>query len=161
MKMNALATMAIIFLMAGLAPANARPYEAGTWGLSSSQDAPVTRNKSKKNRAYASQRRSYQSASRSTSGRRYSGGVGPRPGRWCGWWMRTQKGGGPEYNLAWNWTRYGRPGSPQIGAVVVWRHHVGMITGRTASGQWIITSGNDGGRVRSRPRSISGAVIRV
>jgi hypothetical protein len=90
-----------------------------------------------------------------------SSGVGPRPRQWCGWWMRTQRGGGPEYNLAWNWTRYGSPGSPQVGAVVVWRHHVGMITGQTSSGQWIVKSGNDGGQVRERARSISGAVIRV
>ncbi len=25
--------------------------------------------------------------------------MGPRPARWCGWYMRTQFGGGPEYNL--------------------------------------------------------------
>ncbi|MGA7456909.1 MAG: hypothetical protein WBW51_06235 [Methyloceanibacter sp.] len=88
-------------------------------------------------------------------------GVGARPSRWCGWWMRTQKGGGPELNLARNWARWGRPSGPQIGAVVVWSHHVGMITGRSASGQWIVKSGNDGGRVRERPRSVAGAVFRV
>jgi hypothetical protein len=99
------------------------------------------------------------SSSSSSSGR--SSGLGPRPNQWCGWWMRTQRGGGPEYNLAWNWTKYGSPGSPQVGAVVVWRHHVGEITGRAANGQWIVKSGNDGGRVRERARSISGAVIRV
>lgn len=88
-------------------------------------------------------------------------GVGPRPGRWCGWWMRTQKGGGPELNLARNWAHWGRPSGPQVGAVVVWSHHVGMITGRSASGQWIVKSGNDGGRVRERPRSVAGAVFRV
>ncbi len=88
-------------------------------------------------------------------------GVGPRPSKWCGWWMRTQRGGGPEYNLAWNWTKYGSPGSPQVGAVVVWRHHVGEIVGQAANGQWIVRSGNDGGQVRSRARSIAGAVIRV
>jgi len=87
--------------------------------------------------------------------------VGPRPARWCGWWMRTQKGGGPEYNLAWNWAGWGRPSRPRVGAVVVWPHHVGMITGRTASGQWIVKSGNDGGRVRERPRSVKSAVFRV
>ena len=75
--------------------------------------------------------------------------------------MRTQKGGGPELNLARNWKNWGRPSAPRVGAVVVWSHHVGMITGRTASGQWIVKSGNDGGRVRERPRSVSGAVFRV
>jgi hypothetical protein len=87
--------------------------------------------------------------------------AGPRPARWCGWWIRTQKGGGPELNLARNWARWGRPSRARVGAVVVWSHHVGMITGRTASGQWIVKSGNDGGRVRERPRSVKGAVFRV
>ena len=87
--------------------------------------------------------------------------VGPRPARWCGWYMRTQKGGGPELNLARNWKNWGRPSKPKVGAVVVWSHHVGMITGRTAEGHWIVRSGNDGGRVRERPRSVQGAVFRV
>jgi hypothetical protein len=87
--------------------------------------------------------------------------VGPRPSRWCGWWMRTQLGGGPEYNLARNWAKRGRRlNGPRVGAVVVWSHHVGLITGRTSDGQWIVKSGNDGGRVRERPRSVKGAVFR-
>ena len=87
--------------------------------------------------------------------------VGPRPSRWCGWWMRTQFGGGPEYNLARNWAKRGRAlNGPRVGAVVVWSHHVGYITGRTKDGQWIVKSGNDGGRVRERPRSVRGAVFR-
>jgi hypothetical protein len=88
-------------------------------------------------------------------------GVGGRPARWCGWWMRTQKGGGPELNLAANWKHWGRPTGPRVGAVVVWSHHVGMITGRTAGGEWIVKSGNDGGAVRERPRSVAGAVFRI
>jgi len=75
--------------------------------------------------------------------------------------MRTQKGGGPEMNLARNWARWGSPSGPRVGAVVVWPHHVGLITGQTASGEWIVRSGNDGGRVRERPRSVAGAVFRV
>ena len=74
---------------------------------------------------------------------------------------RSHKGGGPALNLAHNWKNWGRPSGPRVGAVVVWSHHVGMITGRTASGHWIVKSGNDGGRVRERPRSVSGAVFRV
>lgn len=94
---------------------------------------------------------------------RYSsnGDVGPRPRRWCGWWMRTQLGGGRQFNVAWNWRKYGRPTRPRVGAVVVWRHHVGIITGRAANGKWIIKSGNDGGRVRERPRSVAGALFRI
>ncbi|MFT3732581.1 MAG: hypothetical protein QM780_14375 [Hyphomicrobium sp.] len=97
------------------------------------------------------------------SGRRYAsaGGVGGRPRAWCGWWMRTQLGGGPEYNLAANWRHYGRPSGPQVGAVVVWPHHVGMITGRSADGRWIVKSGNDGNAVRERPMSVAGAVFRA
>ncbi len=87
--------------------------------------------------------------------------VGPRPKAWCGWWMRTQLGGGPEFNLAWNWRKYGRPTHPQVGAVVVWRHHVGIITGRAPNGQWIVKSGNDGGKVRERARSVAGAIFRI
>jgi len=94
-----------------------------------------------------------------TTGGRYS--VGPKPARWCGWWMRTQKGGGPELNLARNWASWGRASGPRVGAVVVWSHHVGMITGRNAEGQWIVKSGNDDSRVRERPRSVAGAVFRV
>jgi hypothetical protein len=100
-------------------------------------------------------------ATRTQATRSSHRGVGPRPSRWCGWWMRTQKGGGPELNLASNWRHWGRPSGPRIGAVVVWSHHVGMITGRTAGGDWIVKSGNDGGAVRERPRSVAGAVFRV
>ncbi len=75
--------------------------------------------------------------------------------------MRTQLGGGSHLNVAWNWRNYGRPTSPQVGAVVVWRHHVGMITGRTADGRWIVKSGNDGGKVRERARSVKGAIFRI
>ena len=50
--------------------------------------------------------------------------------------------------------------NPRVGAVVVWPHHVAHITGRTKDGQWIVKSGNDGGRVRERPRSVRGAVFR-
>ena len=87
--------------------------------------------------------------------------AGPRPRAWCGWWMRTQLGGGPEYNLAWNWRRYGSAASPQVGAVVVWRHHVGMIVGEAGNGKWLVKSGNWGGRVATAARSIRGAVIRI
>lgn len=85
--------------------------------------------------------------------------VGPRPYAWCGWWMRTVYGGGPEYNLARNWANRGsNAGGPKVGAVVVWHHHVGVITGKTPKGQWVVKSGNDGGAVRERARSVAGAI---
>ncbi|MGN6749765.1 MAG: hypothetical protein ACTHJS_14340 [Xanthobacteraceae bacterium] len=64
---------------------------------------------------------------------------------------------GPSYNLARNWAHWGRPGPAGVGAVVVWSHHVGKIVGRE-NGQWIIESGNDGHALRTRPRSIAGAI---
>jgi len=89
---------------------------------------------------------------------RVSGG---RPSAWCGWFARSLVGSdpGPQYNLARNWAHWGRSASPGVGVIVVWAHHVGMITGRTSNGQWIVKSGNDGGGVaRERPRSIAGAI---
>jgi hypothetical protein len=89
----------------------------------------------------------------------YQGGIGRRPSAWCGWQMRQLVGGDPgvEYNLARNWAHWGHAGPPGIGAVVVWAHHVGKIVGQE-NGQWIIQSGNDGNRVRTRPLPIGRAI---
>lgn len=83
-----------------------------------------------------------------------------RPHAWCGWYARglVDRDPGPAFNLARNWAHWGHAASPGPGVMVVWRHHVGRITGRDASGNWIIKSGNDGGHVRERPRSIAGAI---
>ena len=83
-----------------------------------------------------------------------------RPRAWCGWFMRGQVGSDPglSFNLARSWAQYGsNAGGPEVGAIVVWRHHVGKIVGQE-NGQWIIQSGNDGHAVRTRPRSIAGAI---
>jgi hypothetical protein len=88
----------------------------------------------------------------------YRGGYGGRPAAWCGWYMRKLLGvADPAYNLARNWAHWGRAGAPGVGAVVVWPHHVGKIVGREG-GEWVIESGNDGHAVRTRPRSIAGAI---
>jgi hypothetical protein len=89
----------------------------------------------------------------------YSGHVGGRPAAWCGWEMRQLVSGdpGPAFNLARNWAHWGQPGQAGVGAVVVWPHHVGKIVGQEG-GEWVIESGNDGNRVRTRPRSIAGAI---
>ena len=86
-------------------------------------------------------------------------GYGARPAAWCGWEMRqlVSRDPGPEYNLARNWTRWGHAGAPGVGAVVVWSHHVGKIVGKE-DGMWVIESGNDDHAVRTRPRSIGGAI---
>ena len=91
--------------------------------------------------------------------RRLSGGAGPRPAAWCGWAMRQMVGGdpGPSYNLARNWAHWGHAGPAGVGAVVVWPHHVGRIVGQE-NGQWVIESGNDGHALRTRARSIAGAI---
>jgi hypothetical protein len=88
-----------------------------------------------------------------------SRGLGGRPAAWCGWEMRQLVGGdpGPSYNLARNWAHWGRSGPVGVGAVVVWPHHVGKIVGQE-NGQWIVESGNDGHALRSRARSIAGAI---
>jgi hypothetical protein len=87
------------------------------------------------------------------------GGLGGRPAAWCGWEMRqlVSADPGPEYNLARNWARWGRSGPAGVGAIVVWPHHVGKIVGQEG-GEWVIKSGNDGHALRTRPRSIAGAI---
>lgn len=92
--------------------------------------------------------------------RHYAHSAMGRPAAWCGWYMRTQVGQdpGPQYNRAISWARYGvNAGGPSVGAIVVWRHHVGQIVGQE-NGQWVVRSGNDGHAVRTRPRSLAGAV---
>jgi hypothetical protein len=94
--------------------------------------------------------------------------VGPRPRAWCGWWLQTYTGVTSatthlNLNRAIEWAQVGRATSPKIGAIVVWRHHVGKITGVAANGRYLVMSGNSGGHrgartVTERPRSLRGAV---
>jgi len=109
--------------------------------------------------AWSDDRRWTETGDRPMQHGHYSGGYGPRPSAWCGWEMRQLVGGdpGPSYNLARNWAHWGHAGPAGVGAVVVWPHHVGKIVGR-ADGEWVIESGNDGHRVRTRPRSIAGVI---
>jgi hypothetical protein len=103
----------------------------------------------------SSYRRSSYGRSSYTSAR-----LGGRPAAWCGWYMRSQVGSdpGPQYNLARSWAHYGsNAGGPSVGTIVVWSHHVGKIVGHE-NGQWIVESGNDGHGVRTRPRSLAGAI---
>src|SRR5215469_18539477 len=82
-------------------------------------------------------------------------------GAWCGAYMRHVFGvSDPRLNLARNWASVGsNAGGPQVGAVVVWAHHVGVIRGGSNSaGEWLVESGNDGGAVRTRYRSLHGAI---
>jgi hypothetical protein len=59
--------------------------------------------------------------------------------------------------MAKEWAHIGQPAAPGPGIIVVWAHHVGMIT-RQEAGQWMVLSGNDGGKVRERLRSLAGAI---
>ncbi len=167
-----LAALAAIFAIVVLSgTAEARKYRADT-EQSDDDDSDRRQRRSAKHRSSGDEQaesrssRRKQHASRRNddgdddSGSRHSG-VGPRPGAWCGWYMRTRHGGGPEMNLAANWRHYGRSGSAQVGAIVVWPHHVGEIVGRHSNGQWIVLSGNDSNAVRRRPRSIEGATVRI
>lgn len=82
-----------------------------------------------------------------------------RPRAWCGWWL-GQHLGMPLRTLwvARNWASVGsNAGGPRVGAIVVWRHHVGIITGHNSMG-WVVKSGNDGHAVRERVRSLAGAI---
>lgn len=174
MRKNVFAVAATLLVCAGATSADARPSRDDSWNPFVQHSASVTndtradRPRAQRQRAasrqrgqrvrYATRHREAREAYNSGS---YRGGVGPRPRAWCGWWMRTQRGGGPHLNVAWNWSKWGRPSGPQVGAVVVWRHHVGEIVGRAENGRWLVRSGNDGGAVRTRARSVAGAVFRV
>lgn len=83
-----------------------------------------------------------------------------RPGAWCGWFLARHFGlSDRRLWLAREWARFPRT-SPHVGAVAVWPHHVGVIVGGT-NGHWIILSGNDGHRVRTRERSVAHAIAFV
>ena len=96
---------------------------------------------------------------RYTAQSEFGGQYGGRPAAWCGWEMRqlVSSDPGPTFNLARNWAHWGHAAPAGIGAVVVWSHHVGKIVGQE-SGMWVIESGNDDHMIRTRPRSIAGAI---
>lgn len=78
---------------------------------------------------------------------------------WCGCFLSNDLGlHRRDLWIARNWARVGIASGPVAGAIVVWRHHVGIIKQVTSKGMAIVRSGNDGGRVRERERSISGAI---
>lgn len=178
MRKNVFAVAAALLVCASATSADARPSRDDSWNpfiqhSLVSKDTRASRQQVKRERSsrqratsrergqrvrYATRAREARQSANTGS---YRGGVGPRPRAWCGWWMRTQRGGGPHLNVAWNWSKWGRPSGPQVGAVVVWRHHVGEIVGRAENGRWLVRSGNDGGAVRTRARSVAGAVFRV
>ena len=84
---------------------------------------------------------------------------GDRPHAWCGWYMRQiMHVADAAYDLARNWAHWGKETTPHEGAIVVWPHHVGKIVGPCHGSQCVVLSGNDGHRVRTRERSVAGAI---
>src|SRR6188768_124781 len=82
------------------------------------------------------------------------------PARWCGCYLAAKLGVSNPRSLwlARSWASFGRPaGGPAVGAIVVWRGHVGQIVGHQ-DGEWVVHSGNDGRGVRTRPRSVRNAI---
>lgn len=90
----------------------------------------------------------------------YSTAADARRLPWCGIYMGKYFGmSDRSLWVARNWASVGTAASgPGEGVVVVWRHHVGVIVGRDSSGEWLVHSGNDGNAVRTRPRSLRGAI---
>jgi hypothetical protein len=68
---------------------------------------------------------------------------------WCGKFLRmiVPHDPGPTFDLARNWSRYGRPSGPAPGAIGVMPHHVGIVIGRCADGRIHLRSGNHNRRV--------------
>jgi uncharacterized protein (TIGR02594 family) len=91
--------------------------------------------------------------------RRYLGGNPTSRGSlWCARFMnmvlaRTGHHGTGS-DMASSFAHYGHPISgPQVGAIAVMGHHVGIITGVDSHGNPIMISGNNGNRVREAPIS--------
>lgn len=81
------------------------------------------------------------------------------PSKWCGCYLAHYYGMPHRKDLwrARNWAKIGKPTRPKVGAIVVWRNHVGVIVGKKKSG-WVVKSGNDGNRVRIRVRTVHNAI---
>lgn len=80
---------------------------------------------------------------------------------WCGVFLdmvlrRTGHAKGSP--LARAYSKYGHAAAgPATGTIVVWRHHVGVVTA-VSHGSITVISGNDGRRVRERSRSTAGVI---
>jgi len=80
---------------------------------------------------------------------------------WCGMWMEQHTGIHGPGNLARaiEWRNIGRPAyGPAPGVIGVMPHHVFQVVQVLAGGSVLAISGNDGGAVRTRPRSTAGVI---
>jgi hypothetical protein len=154
MKLTTLA-MAVVTTMVFGHAAEARTYHRAHTYRHVARYHTVTRHRW----ARRDRRRWFEDTQYAFSGGESRGGYGPRPSAWCGWEMRhlVSSDPGSSYNLARNWAHWGHGGPAGVGAIVVWPHHVGKIVGEEG-GEWVIESGNDGHRLRTRPRSIAGVI---
>ena len=87
---------------------------------------------------------------------------GHRAHGWCGSYLSKYLGK-PDRRLALarSWASENmNAGGPEFGVVVVWPHHVGIITGKPRR-PVIVDSGNDGGAVRTRARSLAADCIQA
>ena len=87
---------------------------------------------------------------------------------WCGNFARhnlVASDPGSQYNQACSWLNWGHATSAQAGAMVIWcsrgHRHVGKIVGPCNGTMCLVKSGDDGGAVRTRMRSVAGAVFRI
>ena len=78
---------------------------------------------------------------------------------WCGCFLRHYFGlADRALNSAFEWTHVGHQTTAHNGAIVVWRHHVGILRSDPVDGRALVLSGNDGHRVRLRAVSLRGAI---
>lgn len=80
---------------------------------------------------------------------------------WCGMWMEQHTGihGPGNLAMAREWARVGHPAAgPAPGVIGVMPHHVFQVISVMGNGKVLAISGNDGGAVRTRPRSTSGVI---
>jgi hypothetical protein len=78
---------------------------------------------------------------------------------WCGCFLRHYFGlADRALNSAFEWTHVGHQTTAHNGAIVVWRHHVGILRSDPIDGRALVLSGNDGHKVRLRAVSLHGAI---
>jgi hypothetical protein len=83
---------------------------------------------------------------------------------WCGHYLgmiAKELGLAPPagFALAANWRHFGRAaGGPAPGVVVVWNHHVGVVTQVLGGGRIVVRSGNHGRRVADGIYSTRGVI---
>ena len=82
---------------------------------------------------------------------------------WCGCYLANHFG--YQDKALWKasqWAKIGRRVPyPMVGAIAVYPHHVGVITGVPKRGEIVLLSGNDGNQVRERSRSTKGIIAFV